>query len=76
MNVEKLKRKLYDLDEMSVTKFAESIGVNRSTVYRWFSDPGSIPLAMLQKIIEVLGLTLEEAVDIFLPDTFSKENET
>lgn len=45
---------------------AESIGINRSTFYRKMKHGGDFSIGEAQKIAEIVPLTNEEAIEIFL----------
>lgn len=65
MNVHKLRAKIIE-EEMNVEELAEIIGVSAPTLYRKLRAPLKMTIAEAIKIKDVLGLTDEEALDIFL----------
>lgn len=44
-------------NQMSVTEFAQRIGVRRETVYTWINDTARPSRSNLAKAVEVLGIT-------------------
>lgn len=65
MNVHKLRAKIIE-EEMNVEELAEIIGISTPTLYRKLRAPLKMTIAEAIKIKDVLGLTDEEALDIFL----------
>lgn len=65
MNEKEFRKKMDELD-YSIAKLAGELGVSRSTIYRWFNDPGMTPLGMARQIISLLGLSMEETKAIFM----------
>lgn len=65
MNVAKLKGKIVER-EMNVEALADMIGMDRSGLYRRLNDAEKITIGEALKIKEALGLTNQEATDIFL----------
>lgn len=65
MNVHKLRAKIIE-EEMNVEELAEIIGISAPTLYRKLRAPLKMTIAEVIKIKDVLGLTDEEALDIFL----------
>lgn len=65
MNATKLKEKINEKG-LSVTEFANIINKDRSSVYRKLSNPPKITIGEAMLIKEALGMTKEEASDIFL----------
>lgn len=63
---EKEFRKKIDERGYSIAKLAGELGVSRSTIYRWFDDPGMTPLGMARQIISLLSLSMEETKAIFM----------
>lgn len=55
-----ISRWLYE-NRYSYTSFAKLIGVSFASVRRWFSDGGKMEKSSIDKILEVTGLTYEEA---------------
>lgn len=52
---------------LDVPKVAEQMGVDRSTLYRRIADGDTFTIGEAAKIAEILCLTHEDAVAIFLP---------
>lgn len=69
-NVMKLKGKIVE-NGYNQESFAEAIGMSKATLIRRMSD-GNFTIGEALKIIEVLNLTRNEAIEIFLP-TVSQE---
>jgi plasmid maintenance system antidote protein VapI len=65
MNVNKLKGKIVERG-MNVESLAESIGIDRSSLYRKLNDAEKITVGEAKRMKDVLGLTDTEANDIFL----------
>ena len=65
MNMHKLRAKIIE-QEMNVEKLAKIIGVSPTTLYRKLRAPLKMTIGDAIKIKDVLGLTDEEALDIFL----------
>ena len=65
MNTGKLKGKIIEKG-LNVEKLAESIGVDRSSLYRKLNQFEKITIGEARKIKAVLSLTNEEATEIFL----------
>lgn len=65
MNMHKLRAKIIE-EEMNVEELAEIIGISAPTLYRKLRAPLKMTIAEAIKIKDVLGLTDEEALDIFL----------
>lgn len=65
MNMNKLKGKIVEKG-LSVDALAESIGLNRSSLYRKLNNFDKFTIGEAKKIKSVLLLTNEEATDIFL----------
>ena len=51
---------------LTVAEIAVELGVNPATVYRKLASPGSFSVGEAHKLVELLHLTHEEAVSIFL----------
>jgi len=67
MNVRKLQGKLVELG-FSVEALSERMGLNPSTVYRKIRAGGmSFTIGEMHSIAEILKLSCEEAIAIFLP---------
>lgn len=64
MNVLALKGKITERG-LSVTEFAEIIGVDRSSLYRKLNNGEKITIGEAAKMKDALGLTNEEATRIF-----------
>ena len=65
MNVAKLKAKIVE-KEMNVEALADLIGMDRSGLYRRLNDAEKISIGEAIKMKEALGMTDQEAIDIFL----------
>lgn len=65
MNVSKLKGKIVEKG-LNVETLAESIGLNRSSLYRKLNNSDKFTIGEARKIKDVLLLTNDEATDIFL----------
>lgn len=65
MDLNKLKGKIVERG-WNVEKLAESIGVERSALYRKLNNFEKITIGEARKITEALNLTSEEATYIFL----------
>ncbi len=65
MNMYKLRGKIVERD-MNVEELAEIIGVAAPTLYRKLRAPLKMTIGEAIQIKDVLGLTDEEALDIFL----------
>ena len=61
----KLRAKIIE-QEMNVEEMAKIIGVSPTTLYRRLRAPLKMTIGDAIKIKDVLGLTDEEALDIFL----------
>lgn len=72
MNVRKFKGKMIELG-LSMDDISRALGRNRSTVYRKLQNSGShFTVGEASKLVEVLCLTKEEAVEIFLSNNSRK----
>jgi plasmid maintenance system antidote protein VapI len=65
MDIQMLKGKIVEKG-MNVETVAERIGVERSSMYRKLNNFEKITIGEASKLKDVLGLTNEEAVVIFL----------
>ena len=65
MDVNKLKGKIVEKG-LNVETLAENIGVDRSSLYRKLNRFEKTTIGEARRIKSVLGLTNEEATDIFL----------
>ena len=65
MNMRKLKRKMRDKG-MNVDEVAKTIGISGSTLYYKLRCPMKMTIGEAIKLKDVLGITDEEALDIFL----------
>ena len=65
MDINKLKGKLVE-KQVNVETLAKMIGTERSTMYRKFNNAEKITIGEAVKIKSVLGLTDDEATEIFL----------
>lgn len=69
VNVGKLKEKIKQ-SGLDMSQIAKAIGINRATLYRKMDSNGmKFTIGEIQKLIDVLGLSDEEAIEIF----FDKE---
>ena len=50
---------------LTIKELAKEIGVNKSTLYRKFGDPGTFSVGEVNKIVTELDLTPGDVVDIF-----------
>lgn len=66
MNIKKLKSKIVEKG-LNVEKLANLIGMDRSSLYRKLANPRRITIGEAMRIKDALGLTAEEASQIFLP---------
>ena len=65
VNVAKLRGKIVECG-ISVSKLSETIGVDKATLYRRFSDNGeSFTVGEIEKIAAALNLSNEELYSIF-----------
>lgn len=65
VDVLKLKAKIVE-KRFTVASLADAIGVDKTTLYRRFSDNGkTFTIGEIEQIVLVLGLTEQEARDIF-----------
>lgn len=65
MNMHKLRAKIIE-EEMNVEELAEILGMSAPTLYRKLRAPLKMTIGDAIRIKDVLGLTDEEALDIFL----------
>ena len=65
MNVNKLKGKIVERGE-NVEVLADKIGVDRATMYRKLNSFEKVTIGEASRINAALGLTSEEATEIFL----------
>lgn len=65
MNINKLKGKIVE-NGMNVEQLAIAMGRNRCYLYRKFAKPKTLTLGDVLAIVEILHLTDEEAIEIFL----------
>ncbi len=71
VNVNKLKGKFVE-NGFSVEDVAKKIGVDRATLYRKInSQGGNISICEADKIVNVLGLSVDEATAIFFSQLVS-----
>lgn len=67
INVNKLKGKIIE-NGMTIESLAMAMGIDRSTLYRKLKNDGDTMLIKdANRIVEVLHLECEDAIDIFLP---------
>jgi plasmid maintenance system antidote protein VapI len=65
MNIQKLKAKIVE-QGLNVETVAERIGVDRSSLYRKLNNFEKITIGEAIRMKDVLGMTNEEASEIFL----------
>ena len=65
MNMHKLRAKIIE-QEMNVEQLAEIVGISAPTLYRKLRAPLKMTIGDAIRIKDVLELTDEEALDIFL----------
>lgn len=65
MNMRKLRVKIIE-EEINVEELAEVLGMSAPTLYRKLRAPLKMTIGDAIRIKDVLGLTDEEALDIFL----------
>lgn len=65
MNIKKLKAKIVEKD-MNVEKLADSVGIDRSSMYRKLNNFDRITIGEAKKIKAALEMSDEEATLIFL----------
>ena len=68
MNVLALKGKITERG-LSITEFAEIIGVDRSSLYRKLNNGEKITIGEAAKMKDALGLTNEDATRIFFGES-------
>lgn len=68
MNTNKLRGKIVEKRE-TLEKLANTLGIDRSTVYRKMQDNGNnFTIGEANKIVKFLSLTSDEATEIFFSD--------
>ena len=65
MNVNKLKGKVVEMG-MNMETLAETIGINRSSLYRKLNNFEKVTIGEAQKMKDALSMSDEEAYEIFL----------
>ena len=65
MKLDLLKGKIV-ANGMNVERLAESIGINRASLYRKLNNSDKITIGEAMKMKEALSMTTEEATEIFL----------
>lgn len=71
VNVNKLKGKIIERN-MSVEKLANSMGLNKSTIYRKLSNDGeNLTVKEIDTVIETLKLSSTEVLSIFFTQVFA-----
>ena len=65
MNINKLKGKIVE-KEMNIEALAAFIGIDRSSLYRKLNNAEKITLGEAIKMKEALGISDDEACEIFL----------
>lgn len=69
MNVNKLRAKIVERG-LSIELVAKEIGIDRSSLYRKLNNAGeTLTIKEANKIVEVLEIPANEAVDIFFGNT-------
>ena len=68
VNINKLKGSVIER-ELNIKRLSEKTGIDRARLYRRFKDPSQFTIAEVDSIVEVLGLSAEEALDIFFACT-------
>lgn len=67
-NVDALKRKMTEKN-VNNEDMAKALKIAQSTFYRKLNKKGeNFTVGQMHRIVEILGLNLEEAVTIFLPE--------
>lgn len=59
-----LRKKMNDTNS-TISDIAEKIGIDKATLYRRMADTEAFTIGEVEKIAAVLGLSREEAVNIF-----------
>lgn len=59
-----LRKKMNDKNS-TISDIAEKIGIDKATLYRRMADTEAFTIGEVEKIAAVLGLSREEAVNIF-----------
>lgn len=68
VNTQLLRKKMAD-NNSTISDVAEKIGVDKATLYRRMADTEAFTIGEVEKIAAVLGLSHEDAVNIFFnPD--------
>lgn len=70
-NIMKLKGKIRE-NGMSIEEFARALNLNIATVYRRFEKGDNFTVGEVTRASEVLKLTQDEALAIFLPSVSHK----
>ena len=65
VNINKLRGKIVERG-LNVPEVAKRMGMDKATLYRRFADGDTFTLGEVSKITEILGLSHEEAVAIFI----------
>ena len=65
MNANKLKGKIVE-NGLKVTELAVMLDIDRATLYRKLKNVDKITIGEASKMTEALGLSKEEAIEIFL----------
>lgn len=65
MNANKLKGKIVE-NGLKVTELAVMLDIDRATLYRKLKNVDKITIGEASKMVEALGLSKEEASEIFL----------
>lgn len=68
VNVNKLKGRVKE-KELNIKSLSEKTGIEVTRLYRRFKDPAQFTIAEVDSIVFVLGLSAEDAIDIFFAPT-------
>ena len=63
--INKLRGKIVERG-LNVPEVAKSMGMDKATLYRRFADGDTFTIGEVRKITEILSLSHEETVEIFL----------
>lgn len=64
MDMNKLRARMFERN-MNVTKLAERVGISRTAFYRKLQKPGQFTVGEVMRIKSILGLSEDDAIDIF-----------
>ena len=65
VNINMLRGKIVERG-LNVPEVAKRMGMNKATLYRRIADGDTFTIGEVSKITEILGLSHDELVDIFL----------